>query len=426
MSKHIVVIGAGVVGASVAHHCLRAGLKVTLLEPGKPGDAQAASFGNAGWLSSHSILPPAYPGVWKQVPKWLLDPLGPLTVRWRHLPKAIPWLSAYLASAWTHQQVKNTSVSLRALLRDAPNFHREMANQIGVGNLICVREVLHTYPTQLDYEADSIGWEIRRDAGVTWQCLNKQRLHDLEPELNAKYGWGVLVDGTGYCLNPSEYVKALVEDSLQAGATLTRASAHSFNFINGNLASVNTSVGVIKCDAAVIAAGARAKELALRAGDPLPLATERGYHYEVQAPGQGPNHPTMFMDQKVIVTPLSSGIRIAGQVEIAGLDDAPNWQRAEILRQHLATLYPRLADTISTDHINVWMGRRPSLPDGIPCIGFSSSSQSIIHAFGHGHVGLASSARTGRLVAQLLTNTSPEIDLKPFRPQRFKNKLSVS
>jgi len=274
-----------------------------------------------------------------------------------------------------------------------------MAHHIGVGNLICVREVLHTYPTQSDFEADSRAWEIRRDAGVTWQCLNKQHLHDLEPELNAKYEWGILVDGTGYCLNPSEYVKALVEDSLQAGATLTRASAHSFNLVNGKLASVNTSEGMIKCDAAVIAAGARAKELALQAGDRLPLATERGYHYVVQAPGQ---------------------------VEIAGLDDAPNWQRAEILRQHLATLYPRLADTISADHINVWMGRRPSLPDGLPCIGFASSSQSVIHAFGHGHVGLASSARTGRLVAQLLTNTSPEIDLKPFRPQRFKNKLNVS
>jgi D-amino-acid dehydrogenase len=420
MTKHVVVIGAGVVGAATAHHCLRAGLSVTLLDPGQPGQAQAASFGNAGWLSPHSILPPAYPGVWKQVPSWLLDPLGPLTVRWRHLPRALPWLKDYLASAWTYQQIKQTSVALRALLNQAPDLHKAMATAIGVGELIKVREVLHAYRTQADFQADSVGWEIRREAGITWREYSHGSLQTLEPELSPDYQCGVLVDNTGYCVNPSLYVQTLVADSVKSGAKLLQASALSFGFEGDVLKSVQTDIGLIECDAAVIAVGARAQALARQAGDEVPLATERGYHYVVQAPGKGPNHPTMFMDKKLIVTPMASGLRIAGQVEIAGLDDVPNWQRAQVLRTHLASIYPGLASRIAADQINVWMGRRPSLPDGLPCIGFASRGRSVVHAYGHGHVGLASSARTGRVVGQLLAGLDPVIDLKPFSPLRFK------
>jgi D-amino-acid dehydrogenase len=127
----------------------------------------------------------------------------------------------------------------------------------------------------------------------------------------------------------------------------------------------------------------------------------------------------MLMDEKVIVTAMTTGLRIAGQVEIAALDDTPNWKRAEVLCQLLARAYPSLSCVITPDQINVWMGRRPSTPDGLPCIGRASRSPDIIHAYGHGHIGLAGSARTGRIVAQLLTNQSPEIELSPYSAQRF-------
>ncbi len=419
MKRHVVIIGAGVVGVATAHQCLRAGLQVTLLDAGQPGQAQAASYGNAGWLSPHSVLPPAYPGVWKQVPRWLMDPLGPLTVRWRYLPRALPWLKDYIASARTVEQLKTTAVALRAMLKDAPLLHQDMAQAVGVGDLIRVREVLHAYRSKADYEADTYAWDIRSQSGVTWQTLQAADLHALEPALADDYGFGVLVNETGYCVNPSAYVWALFNHSVQNGATFIQTQAQSIQYDDLGLTCVRTTQGDIDCDAVVIAVGARARTLAAQVGDEVPLATERGYHYVVQAPEHGPNHPTMFMDKKVIVTPMATGIRIAGQVEIADLDDVPNWQRAEILKQLLATLYPDLAGHIRTEHITVWMGRRPSLPDGLPCIGPASGCDAVIHAYGHGHVGLAGSARTARVVAQLLSGATPEMDLTPFRPQRF-------
>jgi len=418
-SPHVVIIGAGVVGAASALHALRAGLRVTILEPGTPGNPQASSYGNAGWLSSHSVIPPASPGVWKQVPGWLMDPLGPLTVRWRHLPTALPWLTKYLSAAWTYAQIEQTAKGLRAMLRDAPDLHIEMAKIAGVPELIQKKGLLHAYPTRNDFEKDARAWQIRYNEGVRWQELEHQALWDHEPHLERRYQLGLYVPDVGNCINPGAYVQGLMRHITANGASLIQTQATGFRFLDGRLQSVLTSNGEIACDKAVIAAGARAKDLAVAAGDHVSLETERGYHAVVQVDDIGPCTPTMFMDQKVIVTRMTTGLRIAGQVEIADLDDTPNWKRAEILRTLLAKVYPALAQVITSEQIDVWMGRRPSTPDGLPCIGRAKASPDVIHAYGHGHVGLAGSARTGRVVAQLLTDQTPEINLAPYSPQRF-------
>jgi D-amino-acid dehydrogenase len=418
-SQHVVIIGAGIVGVAAAVHALQAGLRVTMVEPGTPGQAHASSFGNAGWLSSHSVIPPASPGVWKQVPGWLMDPLGPLTVRWRHLPTALPWLAKYLGAAWTYGQIEQTAKALRSMLRDAPDLHLELATAAGVPELIQKKGLLHVYPTRQDFENDARAWAIRRQEGVRWEELSAADLRDREPHLEHRYAMGLFVPDVGNCRNPGDYLQALMRHVLANGAALHHAQATGFRFQDGRLVAVQTTTGEIACNKAVIAAGARAKALAIAAGDHVSLETERGYHAVVQVDGIGPQTPTMFMDQKVIVTRMTNGLRIAGQVEIAALDDTPNWQRAEILRTLLAKIYPELAGRLTAEHIDVWMGRRPSTPDGLPCIGHASASADVVHAYGHGHVGLASSARTGRVVAQLLSNQPPEIDLRPFSPQRF-------
>ena len=91
---HVVVIGAGIVGAATAIELLRDGHRVTILEPGEPGGEQAASYGNGTLLNPSSVIPMSSPGIWRKVPGWLADPLGPLAIRWRYLPRLLPWLDA--------------------------------------------------------------------------------------------------------------------------------------------------------------------------------------------------------------------------------------------------------------------------------------------------------------------------------------------
>ena len=417
---HVVIIGAGIIGAASAYQLIRCGHRVTLIEPGIPGDEQASSYGNAGWLSSHSVLPPASPGIWWQVPKWLADPLGPLAVRWKYLPHALPWLMRYLAAAWTYPQVERTAQGLRSLLRGAPELHQEMAQQAGVPELIERRGLLHAFVSREEFKKDARAWAIRKKEGITWQELEAPALRALEPDLDPRYTFGVLVPETGSCRNPGAYTAALIRYVQTMGANLIRTHATGFRIENGRLKAVLTEQGEVLCDRAVIAAGARAKMLARAAGDHVSLESERGYHAILQAPEAKPRTPTMFADCKVIVNSMEQGLRVAGQVEIAATDDTPDWRRAEILRDHLLTLYPALPRDLPAERIKLWMGRRPSTPDGLPCIGYATNSQDIIHAYGHGHVGLVSSARTGRLVAQLAQQQTPEISLKPFSPQRFQ------
>ena len=418
-NTHTVVIGAGIVGACTALALLKEGHEVTILEPGAPGGEQAASYGNGCWLSPMSVIPPAVPGLWKKVPGFLADPLGPLAIRWSYLPKVLPWLARYLASGWTEARVARTAVALRALLRDAPAAHAALAEEAGVGGLIERRGLMYIYPSRAEFEAEAMAWRVRRQVGIEWLELSAEELRQREPGLDRRYGFAALVEEGGHCRDPGAYVAALVGLAEAQGAKRVTARATGFRIEAGRLRAVRTEAGEIAADRAVISAGAHSRALAAAAGDRLPLESERGYHAMIEDPGTGPRTPLMPSDGKMSITWTDRGLRCAGQVEIAGIEAAPNWKRAEILRDHLLRSFPGLPRDLPAERVKFWMGHRPSMPDGLPCIGPASATPDVIHAFGHGHVGLVAAPRTARLVAQLLGGGRPEVDPKPYDPRRF-------
>lgn len=418
--RHVVVIGAGAVGCASAIEALRAGLRVTVVEPGEPGGEQATSYGNAGWLSSHSVVPPALPGAWRKVPGWLADPLGPLAVRWAYLPRALPWLLRYLAAGWTEARVQSVADALRTLLADAPALHARLAAAAGVPELIEQRGLLHVYRSRAEFEGEALAWRVRARTGVQWQEWDAATLRAREPALDARYTLGIHVPEAGHCRQPGAYVAALARHAAVLGADWHRARATGLRIVDGRLQAVQTDTGDIAADAAVIAAGAHSAPLAAAAGTPVPLESERGYHVMLEGAAAGPRTPMMAADGKLIVHAMRDGLRAAGQVEIAGVAAAPDWRRAEILRRHVMGMFPALAQQpAGALTVRPWLGHRPSLPDGLPCIGLSRASDDVVLAFGHGHVGLGGSARTGQWVARLLADRRAWPALGPFDPQRF-------
>jgi D-amino-acid dehydrogenase len=416
--RHVAIIGAGAVGVISAIEALRDGYKVTLIDPGVPGGTQAASYGNAGWLSSHSVIPPAEPGVWKKVPQYLMDPMGPLAIRWSYLPKILPWLVRYLWSGWTEAKVEETARALRPLLKDAPALHKQLADEAGVPELIERNGVMHAFTARFSPDKD-LGWRIRKRVGIDWLELSADEMRQREPDLHPRYVFGLLVEEAGRCRNPGRYIAALAELAQSRGAQLMTANATAIRIANGRLIGVATDRGEVSCDKVVVAAGARSKALAASIGDPLPLETERGYHVMIEEPGIGPRTSMMAADAKMVVNWTEQGLRAAGTVELAGLDAPPNWARANMLRDHLLGMFPKLPKDLPASRIKTWFGHRPSMPDGRPCIGYARATEDVVYAFGHGHVGLVGSARTGRLVAQLLSHERPDIPLAPFAPNRF-------
>jgi D-amino-acid dehydrogenase len=420
VTLHVVVIGAGIVGAACALELQRDGHRVTILEPGAPGGEQAASYGNGTMLTTASVVPMSLPGTWRKVPGYLSDPLGPLAIRWSYLPTLAPWLWRFLRAGATRAKVRRTARALRALLRESPERHRRLAEQAGVGNLILRQGHLMVFPSRADFDAEAFAWDLRRENGITWLELSADELRQREPALDRRYTFGVLIEDGGQCVDPGAYVAALVAQAEAQGAARVQGRATGFAIAGGRLRAVRVDgQRDIPCDRAVIAAGARSRALAAAAGDSVSLETERGYHALIRDPGIAPRYPTMPSDGKMANVMTSQGLRIAGQVELAGLDAAPNWRRAEILRDFALRTWPGLPRDLPAERVQVWMGHRPSTPDGLPCIGPAAGSRDIVHAYGHGHVGLAAGPVTGLLVADLIAGRTPAVDLSPYSPQRF-------
>lgn len=420
MSLHVVVIGGGIVGACSVIELLRDGHRVTLVEPGPPGGDQAASFGNGAWLSPSSIVPMSMPGMWRRVPGWLADPLGPLTIRWSALPGLAPWLFRFLRAGATVPRVEATARHLSALLSDSPERHQHLATEAGVPELILRTGLMYVYPDRAAFEAEALAWRLRRDNGVVWTELNADELRQSEPALDRRYTFAARVDAGGHCRDPGAYVAALVRYAQSCGAEVVAGHVTGFDIQAGRLHAVRTDREAIACDRAVIAAGIASAALARQAGDSVSLASERGYHVVVSDPESAPRIPVMPSDGKMANTLTDWGLRAAGQVELARPSAPPDWRRADVLLKHLLRTYSGLPAHIPAERLSRWMGHRPSTPDGVPVIGPARATTDIVHAFGHGHVGLAAGPMTGQLVADVVSGRQPTVPIEPYAASRFR------
>jgi len=419
-SRRVAVIGAGIVGICCAIELLRDGHEVTLIEPGESGGTQSASYGNGAWISPASVVPMSMPGLWKKVPGYLLDPDGPLTIRWRALPALLPWLLHFLRAGATVARVQATAHALSALLHDAPQRHARLAREAGVPELIVQRGLLYAYPDRAAFEADALAWQLRRETGVQWQEWDADTMAARVPPLSRRYRLGAWVHEGAHCLDPGRYVAALARHALGRGARWHQAQARGFALDANRLAAVQTDAGDVPCDCAVIAAGIGSRALARAAGERIPMQSERGYHIVLTDPPFELPLPVMPSDGKMGHASLSSGLRLSGQVELATVQAPPNWRRADILLKHARASYDAL-DALAPETLKkraqLWMGHRPSTPDGRPVLG--RGREDIFHAFGHGHVGLASGPISGRLIADLVSGRAPLLDPAPYSPRRF-------
>jgi D-amino-acid dehydrogenase len=415
-ARRVAVIGAGIVGVCAASWLQRDGHSLFLVEPGNPGEG--ASFGNAGCFNGSSVTPMAMPGIIKNVPRWLMDPLGPLALRWSYLPTILPYLVRFVR-AGTPEKVRAQARAMRPLVGPTVPLVRELAKAAGAEDLVHQRGHLYVYRSAEALEKDGFAWALRRENGVVVDEFDADELRQLEPALSRDYVRGLLVRENGHTSNPLALVNRLVEHFRGRGGEIIQARALGFRLDGRRLTAISTDRGDLVADAAVVCAGAYSKPLAAALGDRVPLETERGYHLMIRDPAVMPGIPTADADGKFVATPMELGLRFAGTVELAGLDAPPDWRRAQILLTQGRKMLPGLAAHHAEDQVSVWMGHRPSLPDSLPVIGASRASPDVIYAFGHGHVGMTAAPMTGRIVADLLAGRPAPIDIAPFAADRF-------
>lgn len=419
MKQHVVVIGAGIVGAFAAVEALRDGHQVTIVEPEQSGGEQAASYGNGAWITEGTLLPISMPGLWRKIPGYLLDPLGPFAIRWTYLPALLPWLLRFVRAGSTVSRVTATARARRDLIASAMSRYRALAEEAGLTGLIVDHGLLYVYPSRAEFAAEALDWQLRRTYGLTWVELETVQLLRIEPGIGPAYGFGAhLKDGCNLT-DPGAFVAGVVQHARRLGAAFVQARANGFRMEDGKLVAVVTDAGEVACDKAFICAGIHSKRLAQAAGDRVPLESERGYHIVLADPEYVPRHAIMPSDGKMALTMTTAGLRVAGQVELGGTAAAPDWRRADILLHYLARVFPAIARYPDESRLKRWMGHRPSTPDGLPCLGRSTRSADILYGFGHGHSGLAMAPISARLLVDIVSGNPPLIDPAPYSVKRF-------
>jgi len=412
-TMHIAVVGTGIVGVCSAAWLQRDGHRITFIDPRPPGEG--CSFGNAGSLSPSACLPVGMPGMWKRVPGWLADPLGPLTVRWSYLPSALPWLSRFLRHS-SPSEVARLAAAMRGLLKPIFESYGPLVEHAGAQDLVRRTGCLYVYSSRETANQWKWGMDLRRSLGVELRDVGEDELVSIEPDLKGRFRFGLLAPENGSTIDPSALVKAIHAKCVSDGAVSISGRAVSFVGKNEKISGIQLqNSAVIECDGAVVATGAWSKPLAAQLGANVPLETQRGYHVTVKSANLKLRHTVMAVEHNLMINPMRMGLRLAGTVEFAGLDAPPRYERAKALLEKGRELFPHL-DASDTSE---WMGHRPCLPDSLPVIGRAPGAENAWLAFGHGHVGMCAGASTGREIANLVAGRPTQVDLSAFRPDRF-------
>jgi D-amino-acid dehydrogenase len=275
---------------------------------------------------------------------------------------------------------------------------------------------LAIYETEAEFAADRGHIALMQRYGFEHKVLLGAEIRDYEPALSPKIAKAVLLPDNKSIRDPYRLVLRLVEAAKALGMSMVTGEVRNVERLPDGSISVALSDGR-RVDAAqvVLAAGVRTRFIAKTLGEPIPLETERGYHTQIMRPGISMRYSIIWPHRAFMVTPTAGGIRVGGNVELAGLDAPPEYRRPRVLVRHAQRALPGLKVEEATD----WMGHRPALPDTIPIISPSSRIAGVWYATGHGHLGLTLSATTARLLADMMAGIVPLVDMNPFRIDRY-------
>jgi D-amino-acid dehydrogenase len=251
---------------------------------------------------------------------------------------------------------------------------------------------------------------------VETKFLNSAELCELEPALHPEVAGGIHYLQDGY-IDPEQFVTGLAEKAKGLGtAIFTKTEAIHFETSANRITRVHTTRGDFDADQVILAAGAWSPSIVRELKVSLPIQAAKGYSITLKEPAIMPQYPLMFGEARVVVTPLKNRLRLAGTLELAGMDFSINYRRVLALQRNSAK-YLQGLDQAKV--LEVWRGLRPCTPDGLPVISRAKSFGNLIVAAGHAMLGMSLGPITGKLVSQMVSDEKTEIELHPLRLDRF-------
>ena len=409
----VAVVGAGIIGVCTALELVERGLQVTIFDPAPV--CSKTSYGNAGVISPWTCVPQSMPGLWKQIPKWLIDPDGPVSIRSAYLPKFLPWALRFFAAGRINR-IDPIADSLFQLSKGSVNAYKKRLAGTGKENLIRDSMYVHVYRNPKAASLDHLVWRLRQERQVPLELIDKNTLREIEPDISTDYKAAIIIREQGRASDPAGIGIALAKKAKEKGVAHIETTVQQVCPDQGLGCGLLTDQGTFVAKKIVLAAGVWSCQLLKQFGMKLPLEAERGYHLVLRDPGITINNSVMDAEQKYVASLMKAGVRVAGTAEFAGLNANPNFFRAQRFATQAKKLFPKL----NVGDAEEWMGTRPSFPDSLPCLGEIPGVKNIIAAFGHSHYGLGMGPGTSELIADYITNQGSDRNLSPYSIKRFQ------
>ena len=407
----IAVIGAGIVGCSCALWLQKKGFAVTLIDPDDPG--AGTSSGNACTIAEYGCVPVNSPDLFRRLPSLLFSKDSPLSMDLGYVLSHPAWMIEFLLNCRA-QKVARITRQLGKLLSKVYDGLDPLLDMADARDLLSQNGFMHVYRDQLEFDAAKRANQARREQGSNFVELDQGDIKDLEPNLKIPFERGLLFDSISHVLNPMALCQRYVECFKRNQGQLLRQRALEVIHGTGSVQIRLDNGDSVDAERVVIAAGAFSKFIDGIPTRLLKLDTERGYHVQFSNMQHLLSRPVSWQQAGFYATPMNLGMRFAGTVEIAGYKEEKNPRMLSYLtrKAHEMLDLPAQPD-------QEWLGFRPTCPDALPVIGFSTTSEYILYAFGHHHLGLTLSGITGKLIAELANGEEPSHNIAPFSPRRF-------
>lgn len=411
--KDILIIGGGAIGVCAAYYLAERGHDVALIE--RKDICSGSSYGNAGLIAVDHAIPMAAPGALSQGMRWILDSGSPFSIRPRPDPNLIRWLWRF-RDACREEPMRCTIPLLLALARASLALYEQLHEQHPLDDGYHYNGRMLLYRTQASLEHAIEELHLLNEYGVNGNILDIDQVRQMAPRVHPSIAGGVYYPGYAH-LVPGRFVLELADVAQAMGVQFhTNTELLDFETSGNRISQVLTTNGAFQAEEIILAAGVWSAPIARRLRLRLPIQPAKGYSITAKLPPDFPDLPLSLGEARVAATPMGEFLRFSSTLEMSGFDMSINQRRVAATRSGLRDY---LSGMETLEELELWRGLRPLTPDSLPLIGRSASFQNLIIATGHGMLGLTHGPITGKLVTQIINKVPPDIDLAPFRPDRF-------
>ncbi len=415
LDADVAIVGSGIIGTTAAIELREAGLTVLVIDPNKPGAGTAG--GSGGYIHDGEIFPVAQPSLFADLPRLLLDPTGPLVIRASYLPRLVPWGIRFLTTM--RRSVTERSIEGAARLnRVAVDSLFAMAETANAERFLVRRGGLKVVADSRTLDTLSELLPVLHRHGIAAEPLDSAEVQAREPALATRVAGAIYYPDSAHCIDPDAFGEKLAERVRSSSGVLSGSVRDLVPQENGSWrlsVAENTSSADVRVARVLVSAGYASGELLRPLGYRVPVAAARGYHLMIGKPSVSLGRPMIFYESHIGATPMADGIRLAGTMEFASPESAPDFRRAKMLYGIARQYIPDLTALDTTP----WVGTRPLMPDSLPAIGRAFRHGNLYYAFGHGHLGFTQAAVSARVIRELMTDATPTIDVTPFDLARF-------